>query len=231
MVEIYIQRRLFCQDIWTKAKFVYEHCYFNLFHPIVHFLRFWANVNLMQKLKVLSVFSGMHTLKERGRWNFKTPSKSGFCFQTWCEPSALRRRKLRYSSVQPACSFQDYRLQHCFLQGTCWNFTVGNESLYSLLRTNTSKVITAPQAAEKLVRIIKINSSIFYLKVPLELYVMGTLSLTCTTVLQICSVDFWQIKPCDNIISVFCFVYLFCSVVGDTGISLLPARKYNDYRK
>lgn len=67
---------------------------------------------------------------------------------------------------------------------------MGNECLYSLLRTNTFKVITAPQTAEKLVRIIKINSSVFYLKAPLELYVMGTLSLICSRVLKICSIYF-----------------------------------------
>jgi len=46
---------------------------------------------------------------------------------------------------------------------------MGNELLYSLLRANICKVIRDPQAAEKLVRIIKINSYVLYRRAPLRL--------------------------------------------------------------
>lgn len=66
------------------------------------------------------------------------------------------------------------------------------------------------------------------LRTPLQL----SSEVSLLYILQICSVDICHIKPCDSIISVFCFVHLFfCSVVGDSGISLLPTQKYNDYRK
>lgn len=146
MVEIQIQRRPFCQDTQTRGKSVYKHFYFNLFHPTCHFLSFWSNINLLQRLKTLPGFSGVLTLKEKVRW---------ICFRTGQirilslgvdelfnlgEPSALRIRKLWYSSVQPASSFQDYRRWHYFLQGSYWNLAMGNELLYLLLRAKMCKL-------------------------------------------------------------------------------------------
>lgn len=125
----------------------YKHLSFNLFHPIGHFPSFWPNLNLLQRLKTLSGFSGVLTLKERGRWIcFKILVKSGFClqgwmnFSTWMNQVHLEEENYDNSSVQLASSFQNYRLWHCFLQGSCWSLEMGNELPHLLLRANVRKV-------------------------------------------------------------------------------------------
>lgn len=174
MVEIQIQRRLFCQDTWTRGNFVYKHCYFNLFSSNRSFSQSLVKYKLVAETENSFSFFRHAYSKLSSRWIIKTGQvrilSSGVdeLFNLG-ELSAPRRRKIWYSSAQAACNFQDYRLWHCFLRGSYWSLAVGDELPYSLLKANICKVTRAPQAAEKLARIIKINSSVLYLRAPSQL--------------------------------------------------------------